>query len=205
MANPFQHMFSGGNRSFNTVPNHNHASPHMVYGFNPHYNVNGVTGQWQPVTTTDAGALRVDIGTGVQISATVDGFSTLTGQVAQLQTAVNTLTGTVSSKWQKAKTPSYSSTFTAVSAPCLVNKILGYSKTVQPESFIQIFDSASTPSAGAVPDFVAATQTNNFYLDLAEAGVEFVNGVTIVNSSTADVYTPYGSPDFTASVVYKTI
>lgn len=213
-ANPFDFLFSGANRSYNKVGAQNQSSFGLVY--NPFYdNGAGVTGQWQPITTNNQGALRVDIGTGIQISATVDdiaitggninvnGFDVLTGQVAQLQVAVNTLTGTVSSKWQKAKTAGFAEVYGAHTGSCLVNKVQGYSKTSTIPSFIMIFDKATAPTPGDVPDFVVATQPNNWWINLAEAGVEFVNGLQIANSSDAAVYTPYGAQDFIANVVYK--
>lgn len=221
-ANPFDFMFSGGNRSYNKVGDQKQTVFNQV--FNPHYdNGAGISGQWQPITTDDQGALRVNIGTGINVTATitgltmaldnvavtggnidVNGFSTLTGQVAQLQTAVNTLTGTVSSKWQKIKTAGYATVFGAVTGNHLINKVQGYTKTTTQPSYIQLFDSSVAPINGAIPDFIVSVQTvNNWFIDLAEAGVEFTNGLQIVNSSTPDSYTALGASDFIASVVYK--
>jgi hypothetical protein len=214
-ANPFAILMSGAERTFNHLPNQQYAA--FNYAYNPYAdNGNGVTGQHQLLTTNDQGALRVDIGTGIQISATVDdiaitggqinviGFSTLTGQVAQLQVSVDAIADTVTTKWQKVKTTGYVDTFNASATPKLVNKVQGYTKTITQPSFIQLFDSATTPTAGAVPDFVITVQTtNNWFLNLAEEGVEFTAGLQIVNSSTPDVYTALGAPDFIASAVLK--
>ncbi len=224
-ANPFQDMFSGGNRSYNQAP-----SKESSFGlaFNPYYVAGAQSGQWQPITTNDQGALRVDIGTGISISAnisglsvtvgnvavtggqigitgdvTVNGFSTLTGQVAQLQVAVDALTGTLTSKWQKTKNVGFASVYGAVTGSALVNKIQGYSQTTDVPSFIQVFDSATAPNSGDAPDFVVSVQKNNWFIDLAEAGVEFTQGVQVVNSVTPDIYLGGSTEDFIASVIFK--
>ncbi len=220
-ANPFDNLMSGGFRSYNGAPANTQS---MSYAFNPYYRDDkGHTGQLQLLTLNNEGALRVDIGTGISISANitglgvtvnnpiavtggqidVNGFSTLTGQVAQLQVAVDSLTGTISSKWQKTKTAGYADVYGALTGNCLVSTIQGYSKTSTIPSFIQVFDSATVPATGSNPDFVVATQTNNFFVNLPDAGVEFMQGVQIVNSSSADSYVPYGSADFVSSLVYK--
>lgn len=221
-ANPFDFLMSGGFRSYNKTPDKQQS---FMYAFNPYYdNGNGQTGQLQYLTTNNQGALRVDIGTGINISANitglavtvsnpiavtggqidVNGFSTLTGQVAVIQTQLASLTGTVSSKWQKTKTAGYATVYGAITGSLLVNKVQGYTKTVVQPSFIQLFDAAAAPVPGAIPDFIVSVQTvNNWFIDLAEAGVQFNNGLQIVNSSTPDVYTALGASDFIANVVYK--
>lgn len=215
-------MLSGGFRSYNGAPVNSQS---MSYALNPYYRDDrGHTGQFQPLTTNNQGALRVDIGTGVNIAATITGlevqldnvaitggqinvigFSTLTGQVAQLQTAVNALTGTLTSKWQKVKNAGYATVYSPITGGCLVSSLQGYSKTSTVPSFIQVFDSATVPATGSNPDFVVATQPNNYFLNLPDAGVEFANGVTVVNSSSADVYVPYGTADFLTTLVYKRV
>lgn len=185
-ANPYSTLLSGGNRTFNLIPNQQYAS--FNYAYNPNYvnndiATNPITGQHQLMTTDTVGALRVGLDTGSQINV----------NIAQM-----------ASKWQKVKTTGYVATFSASATPCLVNKVQGFTKTSTQPSYIQLFDSATTPVAGANPDFVVAVQSNNnYFLDLAEAGVEFLNGLQIVNSSTPDVYTAIGASDFIASIVLK--
>lgn len=236
-ANPFSNMFSGGNRSYNSMDT---KSVSFGQVFNPHY-VNGtISGQWTPITTNDQGAIRVDIGTGINISATVTGvtvnippstavtgFVNVTGQVAitnpivpvsgvvqaNITNAVVAVSGAVqatvvgtvtAATWGKVKSAGYVATFSASAVPVIVNKVQGFTKTNTQPSFIQLFDAAATPSAGANPDFVVAVQTNNnFFVDLAEAGVVFTNGLQIVSSSTADVYTAIGASDFIVSAIIK--
>jgi hypothetical protein len=197
-ANPFDFMFSGGNRSYNKVGDSKQTTFGQV--FNPYYVNGGISGQWQPATTNNQGALRVDIGTGVSIAATFTG-----GNVTVVNSAPIPVTGTVTAAtWSKTKTVGYVATFSASAVPCVVNKVQGFTKTTVQPSYLQLHDSAATPSAGATPDFVVAVQSNNnFFADLAEAGVTFTNGLQVVNSSTADIYTAIGASDFICSVVYK--
>lgn len=214
-ANPFDVQFSGGNRSYNKADTKQTSFGQV---FNPHYfngSVNNpITGQWQPITTNEAGAIRVDIGTGIQINATVDdiaitggqinviGFSTLTGQVNTLIAAVATLTG--STQWSKTRTAGFASVYGAVTGSVLVNKVLGYSKTATVPGFIQLFDLAAAPTPGAIPDAMIAVQnTNNWFVDLAENGVRFNNGLQVVNSLTPDTYTSTAVADFTCTVIFK--
>lgn len=199
-ANPFDFMFSGGNRSYNKVGDTKQTNFNQV--FNPYYVNGAISGQWQPITTNAEGALRVDIGTGITVVAN----ATFTGgNVTVVNSAPIAVTGTVTSAtWQKTKTIGYVGTFNAASSAVVVNKVQGFTKTSTQTSFIQLFDSAATPAPGANPDFVVAVQTNNsWFIDLAEAGVSFALGLQIVNSSTPDVYTAVGAADFIASVVYK--
>lgn len=221
-ANPFDTLFSGANRSYNGMDT---KQVGFNQAYNPYYSngssSNPITGQWQPITTDSQGAIRVNIGTGITVSVTgvetivgnvavtggqidVNGFSTLTGQVAQLQVQVAALTGTLTSKWQKSKTAGFATVYGAVTGNVLINKVQGFTKTSAQPSYIQLFDTGVAPSAGSTPDFVVAVQTNNnYFLDLAEAGVQFNNGLQVVNSTTPDVYTALGAADFTSSVVYK--
>lgn len=245
-ANPFDLLFSGGNRSYNKFLDKQQV---FTYGFNPAYdNGNSLTGQWQPFTMDNAGALRVNIGTGISISASVTGVNvtvpsstavtgvvavtggvtilnpslpvqvvnaiavtgqlasdigTVTGQLSALQISVNLLTGMV--RWQKTKTAGYVTGSTAVANSCLLNKVMGYSNTAQAQAFVQVFDSATIPATGSTPDFSTNVQPGqNWFIDLAENGVVFSNGVTVVQSSSPIQYVPYAAADFTVSTIYKT-
>jgi hypothetical protein len=212
-ANPFSVLMSGAERTYNHLPNQQYAA--FNYAYNPYAdNGNGITGQHQLLTTNNQGALRVDIGTGVNIQATITGLEvqldnvTVTGgniNATIINSAPIAVTGTVNpTVWQKAKTAGYVSTFNVSASACVVNKVQGFTKTTTQPSYVMLFDLAATPTAGANPDFVVAVQTNNnYFLDLAEAGVAFTNGLQIVSSSTPDVYTSIGTPDFICSVVYK--
>lgn len=199
-ANPFDYMFSGGNRSYNKVGDSKQTTFGQV--FNPYYVNGGISGQWQPATTNNQGALRVDIGTGISVTAN----ATFTGgNVTVVNSAPIPVTGVVTSAtWLKTKTVGYVATFSASAVPCVVNKVQGFTKTSTQPSYIQLHDSASTPAAGANPDFVVAVQSNNnFFVDLAEAGVTFTNGLQVVNSSVPDIYTAIGASDFICSAVLK--
>ncbi len=224
-ANPFSNLMSGAERTFNHLPNQQYAA--FNYAYNP-YAVNGeITGQHQLLTTDDQGALRVNIGTGINISANitgvtvnvpsstavtgvvnvtgnvnVEGFSTLTGQISVLQNQVASLTGVVAAKWQKVSSSGYVGSFSPVSGPSLINKINGVSKQGATSSFILVFD--GNTGASNFPVASISTQAgNNFFIDFAEAGVQFNTNLTIVNSTDAISPVNSGPADFFASVIYR--
>lgn len=165
---------------------------------------NDRTGAWRPLFASDF-ASNVSI-SGVTVNTTALEQIASSGVAYQAATSGQTaiLVTEATNRWQKTKTNGYVGVFSAITGNCLINKAQGYTKTTAQPSFLMLFDTGSIPAAGSVPDFTAAVQTtNNWYLDLAEAGVQFNYGLQIVNSTTADVYTPVGASDFTASVVYK--
>lgn len=160
------------------------------------------TGAWRPLFPSDFSASI----SGVTVNTTA--LETIATSGVAFQAAISGQTATLvteaTTRWQKTKTNGYVGLFSAITGVTLINKAQGYTKTTTQPSFLMLFDTGSAPVAGSVPDFVASVQaTNNWFLDLAEAGVQFNHGLQIVNSTTADVYTPVGASDFTASVVYK--
>jgi len=250
------------NRYFGTIANTQHWQPAGGYVFSSDIVITGngkpVTGAWIPTTATSDGRILVDIGTGIQISASITGvsvtvdntvliaqgqtgiayqagisgqlsngiavtggqiavpsvvnaissgnslLSTVTGQIAVLNTAVASLTGTVSSRWQKSSSNGYVSSFNPVTGHCLVSKVQGYSKASPFPAHILLYDGSS--GAGNYPAFsVPTTSGSSWFIDLAEQGVEFASGVNLINSSDAVLNVPYGTNDFFASVVYKSI
>jgi hypothetical protein len=254
---------SSKNRFFSKVANSQHAQPIFQYSWSQ----NGVgtgdngaptTGIWSPIQATSDGRLLVDIGTGIQISASITGvsvtvdntvliaqgqtgiayqagisgqlskgiaitggqisdssvvsavssgnslLSTVTGQIATLNTAVASLTGTVSSRWQKVASSGYVSAFAPVVGHCLVSKVQGYSKASPFPAHVLLYDGST--GAGNYPVFsVPTTSGSSWFIDLAEQGVEFASGVSLINSSDAVLNNPYGTNDFFASVVFKSI
>ncbi len=228
-ANPFANLMSGAERTFNHLPNQQYAAFNYVY--NPYAVNGGITGQHQLMTTNDQGALRVDIGTGINISANVTGVTVnippstavtgvvtvvgqvavtgsvasnldvVTGQLAAIQTQMATLTG--ATKWNKVASSGYVGAFAPLAASALVNKINGISKANATSSFILVYDGAT--GAGNFPVASVATQPgNNWFIDLAEAGVQFNTNLTIVNSTDAISPVASGPADFFASVIYRT-
>lgn len=199
MDNPYNIYFSGQNRTYNAPIGHSEG---MNYAFTTGQ---GITG-WTPMTLTPEGALRVDAGN-ISVSASVtggldiNGFSSLTGQVAQLQSAVNSLTGTVSSKWQKISTNGYQQ-YLALTGHLLVSKIQGYSNITgaNQENFIQIYD--NTIQTGNPFQSIITISRQNWFIDLAEGGVEFVNGLYAATSSDPVLPAPDESSMF-CSIVYK--
>jgi hypothetical protein len=163
------------------------------------------TGAWRPLFASDFAAPNISI-SGVTIA--VDQLEAIGTSGVAYQAAISGSTAILATeatnRWQKAKTNGYSTVFNVSNVPTLVNKVQGYTKTTLQPSFIQLFDTGSAPAVGSVPDFIISVQTtNNWFLNLAEAGVQFNNGLQIVNSSTPDTYTPLGASDFIANVVYK--
>ncbi len=228
-ANPFAYLMSGAERTFNHLPNQQYAA--FNYAYNPYAdNGNGITGQHQLLTTDNQGALRVNIGTGINISANVTGVTVnippstavtgtvaITGQVAitnpivpvsgivqaNITNPVVAVTGTVNpTAWQKVASSGYVGTFSPLASAALVNKINGISKAGATSSFILVYDGAT--GAGAFPVASVATQgAQNWFLDLAEAGVQFNTSLTIVNSTDAISPVASGPADFFASVIYR--
>lgn len=234
-SNPFQPLFSGGNRSFNQGFNHQHANP--VFGYSMQTGV-GFTG-WVPNTLTDEGRLRVDAGN-ISVSSTFTGgnvniintepipvsgnfsttitigdiavtggnininnFDILTGQVSQIQTSLNNLTGTISSKWQKISTNGYSQNL-IITGHLLASKINGYNNITgnYQENFIQIFD--DVVQTGNPINTIIAVSRQNWFIDLAEGGVEFYNGLTL-STSFDPILSQTGDNTMFASVIYKMI
>lgn len=78
--------------------------------------------------------------------------------------------------------------------PGFMDGIIGYSAKITTQ-FILVFDSATTPPDGAVPDFpIVAYAGSNFAIGAGFYGYEFKNGLYICNSSTQEVKT-IGSAD----------
>lgn len=228
-ANPYDVQFSGANRSYNKVGAQNQTNFNMVY--NPFYQTDaGITGQWQPITTDNQGALRVTIGTGLQISASITGVTVnippstavtgvvnVTGQIAitnplvavsgavqaTITNPVVAVTGTInSSVWQKVASSGYVGVFSPLAAPALVNKINGLSKAGATSSFILVYDGVT--GAGNFPIASIGTQPGaNWFIDLAEAGVQFNTNLTIINSTDAITPVNSGPADFFATAVYR--
>ncbi len=228
-ANPFAILMSGAERTFNHLPNQQYAS--FNYAYNPYAdNGNGITGQHQLLTTDNQGALRVNIGTGINISANVTGVTVnippstavtgvvnVTGQIAltnpivpvsgivqaNITNPVVAVTGTINpTAWQKVGSSGYVGSFSPLGGAALVNKINGISKVGATSSFILVYDGAT--GAGNFPVSSITTQGGqNWFIDLAEAGVQFNSTLTIVNST--DAISPVGSgpADFFCSVVYR--
>lgn len=220
---------SGAERTFNHLPNQQYAAFNYLY--NPYAdNGHGITGQHQLFTSNDQGALRVDIGTGINISANVTGVTVnippstaitgvvnITGQIAitnpiipvsgivqaNITNPVVAVTGTINSTaWQKVGSSGYVGVFSPLGGAALVNKINGISKIGATSSFILVYDGAT--GIGAFP--VASITTspgNNWFLDLAEAGVQFNNVLTIINSMDAISPVSSGPADFFVSVIYR--
>lgn len=231
-ANPFDYLMSGGFRSYNGVPSKQDAFIYGFNP--QYDNGKGQTGQMQLLTLTNQGALRVDVGTGISINASFSGLSisvgnvavtgvtNVTGQVA-ITNPVLAVTGNVQASltgnvpvqvvnaiavtgtsWQKVSSSGYVSLFAPLSATsCLVNKIQGISKTSTQPSWIQVYDGAT--GAGCFPvASVPTLQNNAWFIDLAEAGVAFSSGVTIVNSTDGVLLQQAGlSADLFATVVWK--
>lgn len=249
-ANPYESFFSGqGRRSYNNMPDTKQAS--FGYVFNPSYdNGNGLTGQFQPLTSDNQGALRVNIGTGINIAATITGISvsansivavtgfvnvtgninltnpllavsgvvqanitnstlstnptgvvlnSISGQLVTLNTAIASLTGTISNRWQKVVTTGYANLFTPITGRCLINKVNGYSKTPLAPGFIQMIDGFAT---GINPISLAVQSGSNYWYEFADDGVEFSNGFAMWNSSDP-INVQTGLADFTAQVIFK--
>lgn len=200
-ANPFDYLMSGGFRSYNGVPSKQDA---FSYAFNPFYdNGKGQTGQMQLMTLTNQGALRVDVGSGITVNATFTG-----GPVTIQNTAPIPVSGVVQATvviptYQKVSSSGYVSTFSPLSGPCFVNKINGISKTSAQPSWIQVYDGPT--GAGNFPvASVSVGTNNNWFLDLAENGVAFANGLTLVNSLDGVTINQSGlGADFFATVVYR--
>lgn len=72
--------------------------------------------------------------------------------------------------------------------------VIGYSAKVSGQ-FILVFDSATTPDEGAVPDFMVPVNASSpFVLGFGEKGYPFTNGCYMCNSSTQQTKT-IGSAD----------
>lgn len=234
MANPFQPLFVGGNRSYNATFGQQNGGPTfgMTFSTGSAY----PSGQWIPVTSTDNG-LRVDIGS-TQVSATltsgnvnvvntapipvsgmfsttvtvgdiavtggninVNNFDVLTGQVSQIQTSLNSLTGTISSKWQKVSTNGYQQSI-ILTGHILLSKANGYSNYTgsNQENFVQLYD--ATFQTGNPVSSIITISRQNWFIDLAEGGVEFFQGVVLATSS--DPILPQtGDSSMFASLIYK--
>lgn len=163
------------------------------------------TGAWRPLFASDFQAPSISI-SGVTLA--VDQLESIGTSGVAYQAAISgqaaVLVTEATNRWQKTKTNGYATVFGAITGSTLINKVQGYTKTITQPSFIMLFDTNAIPATGSVPDFIVSVQTeNNWFLNLAEAGVQFNNGLQIVNSSTPDVYTPIGASDFIANVVYK--
>lgn len=250
-ANPFAYLMSGAERTFNHLPNQQYAAFNYLY--NPYAdNGHGITGQHQLFTSNDQGALRVDIGTGIQLSASITGvtvnippstavtgvvnvtgqiaitnpllavsgavqatvvnalaitgsvatnLAAVTGQLAAISAQMAVLTGATS--WQKVASSGYVGAFSPLASAALVNKINGISKAGATSSFVLVYDGAT--GAGAFPVASVTTQPgNNWFIDLAEAGVQFNSSLVIVNSTDAINPVASGPADFFASVIYRT-
>jgi len=79
--------------------------------------------------------------------------------------------------------------FQALAAPGTLYGLSGYNSG--PAQFVQLYDSAAIPAAGAIPVLsIAVPATSNFVIDLGMYGMEFVNGISVGNSSTAPVSAP---------------
>jgi len=66
--------------------------------------------------------------------------------------------------------------------------LVGYNSGA--DQFIQIHDVAETPTNGAIPKVVfKASAGENFSIDYGKNGRNFINGISIVNSSTAETLT----------------
>lgn len=232
MSNPFIPFFSGGNRSYravssqnNTTFNYGFTSGSDFTGWIP------LTLNDQGALRVDAGNISVsaaftggnvtvvntapipvsgNFNTSVTVgdiavtggNINVNNFNVLTGQVAELQTAVNSLTGTVSSRWQKISTKSYIQQFTPITGRCLINKINIYSNYTGAQTFVQIFDGLNQVG---VPDanLIVMGQNNAFY-EFSDNGVEFNNGLTI-GTSLDPVNIQTGDSSIFATVIYKKI
>lgn len=165
---------------------------------------NDRTGAWRPLFASDFQAPNISI-SGVTLA--VDQLEDIGTSGVQFQAAISGQTATLvteaTNRWKKVNSSGYVSSFSPLANGALVSKILGYSNTATIPSFILVFDRPTVPATGSAPDFVCATQPNNFFLNLAEAGVQFNSGLTLVNSSSPVVYVPYGQSDFTCSAIWK--
>ena len=82
----------------------------------------------------------------------------------------------------------------ASASGCLVFGLSGYNSKASAQ-FIQLHDASTTPADTAVPVFnMTVPSLSNFSVDFGLAGMPFVNGVYVCNSSTAPTKT-IGSAD----------
>lgn len=200
-ANPFDYLMSGGFRSYNAVPSKQDT---FVYAFNPYYdNGNGKTGQMQLMTTDNQGALRVNVGTGISVSASLTGGSVTVNNTAPIpvsgvfQATVNPTT------FSKVSSSGYVSSFSPLSGPSVVSKIQGISTGISQPQFILVYDGAT--GAGNFPVASVPTQPNNaWFIDLSENGVAFNSGIVVTNSTNGISVTQAGlGPDFFSTIIYR--
>jgi hypothetical protein len=166
---------SSRNRYFNSAPNVQHATPSFGYVWasgmvGVDQNGRPTTGIWIPSSVDANGNLLVN----------APQFDTITGQLSSLSQAVNALTGTVSSKWQKINSTGYVQQMT-LSGHLLIQKVQGYSNYTGTENFIQIFD--NTAQVGVPTANLISNGRNNFFYDYSQQGTEFFSGITVATSS----------------------
>ena len=147
-------------------------------------------------TTVTVGDVAV---TGGNIN--VNNFGTLTGQVSQIQTSLNSLTGTISSKWQKVSTNGYQQSI-VLTGHLLISQVQGYSNItgVSQEDFIQVFDDI-TQTGNPVSSIITISR-QNWFIDLPSDGVEFNNGIFVGTSSDPVLPIPADNTMF-CTVIYK--
>lgn len=158
------------------------------------------TGAWRPLFPSDFSASI----SGVTVNTTA--LETITTSGVAFQAAVSGQTATLvteaTNRWKKVSSSGYVSSFSPTVGSHLVSKVQGISKTTVNPGYILVYDGAT--GAGNYPvASVAVSQNNNWFIDFAEAGVQFDNGLTIVNSSDGISPVQYGTPDFFTTVIYK--
>jgi hypothetical protein len=158
------------------------------------------TGAWRPLLATD---FSTSI-SGVTVNTTA--LETIATSGVAFQAAVSGQTATLvteaTNRWKKVSSSGYVSSFSPTVGSHLVSKVQGISKTTVNPGYILVYDGAT--GAGNYPvASVAVSQNNNWFIDFAEAGVQFNDTLTLVNSSDGVTPVQYGTPDFFATVVYK--
>lgn len=167
------------------------------------------TGAWRPlfasdfVTSNNISVSGLTI-TGVSIDTTA--LQQVTASGVAFQAAVSgqtaTLVSEATNRWKKVASSGFVQTFSPLVGSSLVSKVQGLSKTSVNPSYIQIYDGST--GAGNYPVATINVQNqNNWFYEFSEAGVQFNNGITIINSSDAISPIQYGNADFFASVIYK--
>ena len=100
-------------------------------------------------------------------------------------------------------TSAYALSLQVASGACRLFGFQGYDANASGE-FIQVFDSVTIPSSGAVPAFVLSTGTaaGNFSAYFGASGRWMLRGCWIVASSTGPTYTAAGSANMYVDVQY---
>lgn len=161
------------------------------------------TGAWRPLFASDFRAPDISI-SGVTLA--VDGLESIGTSGVQFQTAISgqtaTLVAEATNRWKKVSSSGYVSSFSPTVGAHLVSRVMGISKTTVNPGYVLLYDGPTGVGNFPVAS-VAVNQNNNWFLDFAEAGVQFNNGLTVVNSSDGVSPIQYGTPDFFATVIYK--